>query len=303
MSALREIETAIRAAGKRAGAAVVGIGRGWRGGSGFVVRDGRVLTAAHNLRGEETTVTFADGRRADARLAGVDRERDLAALAVETGDVAAPEWAPAGAAALGAAVIAVANPGGRGLRATLGFVSAPERAFRGPRGRRVAGIEHSAPLPRGSGGSPLLDADGRLIGLNAVRLDGGLILAVPLQAENRDGVEALWRGDVAAPVRLGVAVAPPHVARRLRRAVGLPEEDGLLVRGVEGGSAAERAGLRRGDLLVAAGERPIASIDDLHEELDRAGAGGTLAIDLLRGAERERVSVALESAGTEEARR
>src|SRR5919199_921222 len=91
-------------------------------------------------------------------------------------------WDPeaAGALAVGAPVLALANPGGHGLRTTFGLVSATGRSFRGPRGRRVPGsVEHTAPLPRGSSGGPLVDPDGRLLGLNAVRREGGLILAVP----------------------------------------------------------------------------------------------------------------------------
>src|SRR5207237_7224960 len=124
----------------------------------------------------------------------------------------------------GRSVLALANPGGRGVWVTPGFVSSTARSFRGPRGRRVSGaIEHTAPLPRGSSGGPLVDGDGRLLGINAVRVDGGLILAIPADESLRDRVEALGRGEAPTRVRLGVAVAPPRVARRLRRAVGLPE--------------------------------------------------------------------------------
>ena len=139
-------------------------------------------------------------------------------------------------AAIGRSVLALANPAGRGLRVTPGFVSSTARSFRGPRGRRIAGaIEHTAPLPRGSSGGPLVDTDGRLLGINSVRVDGGLILALPADEALRERVEALGRGEAPKRVRLGVAIAPPRVARRLRRAVGLPERDGVLVRAVEEG--------------------------------------------------------------------
>ena len=150
-------------------------------GSGVVVAPGRVLTNAHNLRHDEATVTFADGRTETARVAGSDADLDIAVLEVDTGDTEPVGWAPDDRAAveIGRLVFALGNPGGRGLRVTPGFVSSAARSFRGPRGRRIAGaIEHTAPLPRGSSGGPLLGADGELLGINSVRVDGGLILAI-----------------------------------------------------------------------------------------------------------------------------
>jgi serine protease Do len=215
MSSIKELQTAIGSAAERVGPAVVGFGRGWGRGSGVVVAPGRVLTNAHNLRGEEITVSFPGERREAGRVTGVDPDLDLAAVAVDTGDVEPVQWDPAAPApGIGTAVIALANPGGRGLRATPGFVSSQGREIRGPRGRALAGIEHTAPLPRGSGGGPLVDLEGKLLGLNAVRLDGGLIVAVPADARLAERAERMWNGTAAQPVRLGVAIAPPRAARR-----------------------------------------------------------------------------------------
>jgi S1-C subfamily serine protease len=295
VSLLEEIESSVQAAVDRTGRAVVGIGRGWGRGSGFVLAPGRVLTSAHNARHDEVTVTFADGRRAAGRVLGSDGDLDLAVIDVDTGDAPAVDWpqdeqpVPAGRA-----VLALANPGGRGLRVTPGFVSSTARSFRGPRGRRISGaIEHTAPLPRGSAGGPLVDVDGRLLGINAVRVDPGLILALPADATVRERVEALGRGERPQTVRLGVAIAPPRVARRLRRSVGLPEREGLLVRAVERDSAAERAGVERGDLIVAANGAEVDRVDTLYEALDAASAGGKLELKLVRGAEERDVAVEL----------
>jgi serine protease Do len=166
------------------------------------------------------------------------------------------------------------------------------RSFRGPRGRRIGGaIEHTAPLPRGSSGGPLVDLDGRLLGINAVRQDGGLILAIAVDRTLRERVDALGRGEAPARLRLGVAIAPPRVARRLRRAVGLPEFDGVLVRAVEEGSAAERAGIERGDLIVGAAGRQIDRVDTLYDALDGARASEQLELTVLRGADERTVVV------------
>ena len=316
MDAVTTLQDTIAGAAETVGPSVVGLGRGWGHGSGVVIADGHVLTSAHNLRRDETTVSFADGRRETGTVAGVDSDLDLAVLAVDTGDVPAVRWEPAvsdgngeaaeagstsaaggagagsGALGIGTPVVALANPGGRGLRVTLGFVSSGGRSFRGPRGRRIRGaIEHSAPLPRGSSGGPLVDPEGNLLGINSLRLDGGLILAVPADASVKERVLLLARGEAAAPHRLGVAIAPPRVARRLRSAVGLPERDGLLVRAVEDGGPADGAGVEKGDLIVAAGGAPTENVEALYTALDSIpAAGGDLELTVVRGIEERTVT-------------
>jgi serine protease Do len=297
MAVLEEVTQAVRSVAERVGPSVVGLGRGWGRGSGVVLAEGSVLTTAHNLRGDEVTVTFADGRRETGTVAAVDADGDLAVVSVPTGEAEPVEWGDPDDLAAGSVVVALANPGGRGLRTTLGLVSATGSRLRGPRGRRIRGtIEHTAPLPRGSSGGPLVDPEGRLLGLNAVRMDGGLIVAIPADSALRERAEGLARGDAPARPRLGVAIAPAHVARRLRRAVGLPERDGLLVRWVEEGGPAERAGIEKGDLIVAAAGEPVTRVDDLHPRLDAAG-GGELTLTVVRGAEEREVTVALEPVG------
>ncbi|MDQ6803527.1 MAG: S1C family serine protease [Actinomycetota bacterium] len=293
MNLLLELETSVQAAVDRVGPTVVGLGRGWGVGSGVIIAPGRVLTNAHNLRHDETAVSFADGRRASAHVAGVDQDIDLAVLDVDTADLAPIGWAEGtDEAPIGRAVLALGNPGGRGLRVTPGFVSASARSFRGPRGRRIAGaIEHTAPLPRGSSGGPLTDLEGHLLGINSVRVDGGLILAIPVGGALRERVEALGRGEAPKRVLLGVAIAPPRVARRLRRAVGLPEREGVLVREVEGDSPAAVAGIERGDLLVAAAGKALERVETLYEALDVARADGQLELTIVRGTEERTVTV------------
>jgi serine protease Do len=333
MDAVTTLQDTIAEAAETVGASVVGLGRGWGHGSGVVIGEGQVLTSAHNLRRDEVTVSFADGRRETATVAGVDSDLDLAVLAVDTGDAPAVKWEPAGAAdgdvgetggaagetgvaageaggeaaaaprvpgvpGIGTPVVALANPGGRGLRATLGFVSSGGRSFRGPRGRRIRGaIEHTAPLPRGSSGGPLVDADGNLVGINSLRLDGGLILAVPTDAAVEERIRLLARGEAVTPHRLGVAIAPPRVARRLRSAVGLPERAGLLVRAVDEDGPAARAGVQKGDLVVEAGGSPTENVEALYTALDGVpAAGGELELMIVRGTEERTVTATFEGA-------
>jgi serine protease Do len=298
MEALKALQEAIAGAAEKVGPSVVGLGRGWGLGSGVVIGEGHVLTNAHNVRREQVTVVFADGRRETGEWTAADPDLDLAVISVDTGAVAPIVWEPGDAPGTGTPVVALANPGGRGLRTTLGFVTSDGRSFRGPRGRRVAGaIEHTAVLPRGASGGPLVDVDGRLLGLNALRLDGGLIVAVPATAAVKERVQGLARGEASSTPRLGVAIAPARAARRMRRAVGLPEHAGLLVRAVEDGSPAAAAGIEAGDLLAAANGNELATVDVLYEALDAVSSGGSLDLTVVRGTEERSVEVGFEATG------
>src|SRR5207248_3577436 len=198
----------------------------------------------HNVRGDQVTVTFADGRTADGSVAGHDIDGDLAVINVDTGGAPALQWASGSSAELGMPVFALSNPGGRGLRVTFGFVSGIERTFRGPRGRRITGsLEHTAPLLPGSSGGPVLNAVGELLGINTNRLGEGFYLAIPADEALRGRVDALARGESVRPPQLGIMITPSRVARRMRRAVGLPDAEGLLIRDVAEDSPAARADL------------------------------------------------------------
>ncbi len=297
MSILDEVQASIRQLAEGAGASVVGIGQRWGLGSGIVLAEGRVLTNAHNVRGDQVTVTFADGRTTDGTVAGHDIDGDLAVIEVDTAGAPALPWAAAASAELGMPVFALANPGGRGLRVTFGFVSGIERTFRGPRGRRITGtLEHTAPLLPGSSGGPVLDAAGQLLGINTNRLGEGFYLAIPADQALRGRADALARGESPPSPQLGVAIAPGHVARRLRRSVGLPDTDGLLIREVMDDSPAARAGLAQGDLIVAAGGQPVRTPDDLYDAL-RAAQADSIQLNVVRGTDERTIEVSFAGNG------
>ena len=299
MSAIEELQTAVGNLAGRVGPSIVGIGRGTRG-SGVVLAPGKVLTNAHNLRGDQVTVTFADGRRVIGTVAGFDGDGDLAVIDVETGDAAALDWGDGDSLAVGSAVFGAGASHGGGTRVTFGLVSAVAREFRGPGGRRIDGsVEHTAPLAPGSSGGPLLDADGRLVGLNTNRIGEGFYLALPANEALRARVDALSRGEAPRRARLGVAVAPSHIAQRMRRSVGLPERDGVLVRGVEDASLAADAGIEAGDLLVEAGGKPLTDADDLFAALSALDL--PFDLKLVRGAEERTVRIGGGTAATGEA--
>jgi serine protease Do len=146
-------------------------------------------------------------------------------------------------------------------------------------------------MARGSSGGPVVDLDGRLLGLNTNRLGEGFYAAIPADAELKSRVDALARGESTTRRHLGVGLAPSEAARRLRRSVGLPDRDGLLVRAVDPDSPAGRAGVREGDLIVDAAGRPVTRVDDLFEALDGIGEGDSLPLGIVRGTEELSVSV------------
>lgn len=295
MGVLEELQAAAAGVAATAGPSVVGIGGGWGHGSGVVVGEGKVLTNAHNVRSDEVTVVFGDGRTATGQVAGVDVDGDLAVVNVDTAGAPAIAWAPGDTdLGVGAAVFALSNRGGRGLRVTFGLVSSVGRGFRGPRGRRIAGsIEHTAPMAQGSSGGPVVDAAGRFLALNTNRAGEGFYLALPADDDLARRVEALGAGQSPFRPYLGIGIIPGRMARRIRRAVGLPEQDGLLVRVVEEDSPAAAAGLEQGDYIVRAGGEAVSGIEDLYKAMEGLQPGGTLELALLRGTEERTVTITL----------
>ena len=158
-------------------------------------------------------------------MTGSDEDGDLVVLEVDTGDVAPATWAEQAPGA-GDVVFALSR-GGHRTRISYGMVSSVDVGFHGPRGRQVhGGIEHTAPLVRGSSGGPVADAaGGRVIGLNTHRTGRGFYVARPVDESLQSTIADLASGKSVVRPRLGVAVAPPEVAARLRASVGLPERE------------------------------------------------------------------------------
>ena len=287
MSVTDDLSTIARSVLETLGSAVVSIGQDGRG-SGVVIASGKVLTNAHNLRDRTTLVTFADGRSEQGSIAGSDDDGDLVVLDVDTGSVTPATWAEQMPEA-GNVVFALSR-GGHRPRISFGMVSAIDLAFDGPRGRQVhGGVEHTAPLVRGSSGGPIADADAHVVGLNTHRVGRGFYVARPIDATLRATIDDLAAGKSVVRPRLGIALAPPEVAAKLRASVGLPPREGLLVRGVEEDGPAAAAGIAEGDLLVAAGESALVSIEALHNALGFATE--TLTLTVVRGTDERVVTV------------
>ena len=195
MSALEELSGAIRAVNDAAGSAVVGIGRGIRG-SGVVIGDGRVLTNAHNLRGDEVTVTFRDGRSTRGTVRGVDPDGDLAVDRRRhdrrDGRSAGPTPSPVSATSSSA----LAATGAGAARVTAGSSPPSSRRSAGPAAAGSAAASSTPrrwPRARRAGRSST--AAGRLVALNTNRVGEGFYLARPADAALRERVDALGRGE------------------------------------------------------------------------------------------------------------
>ncbi len=287
---LEELTEAGRRVAESTATSVVRIeGRG-RGACGVIIADGRILTNAHNISHHDISVRLASGKVVDATVAGTDVDGDLAILEAETEGAAALQMSDS-EPAIGQPVFAV-SVAARGLRVTFGLISAVDQAFRGPRGRRISGsIEHTAPMARGSSGSALVDASGKLLGLNTNRVGGGLYQALPMDAKLQARIESLAAGRSVERARLGIAVAPSWVAGRMRTAVGLEPRDGLLVREVDTDGSAGAAGIAVGDLIVGVGDRTVTEPDDLTDALE--ASEGVLEVRIIRGTDESTVSVTL----------
>jgi S1-C subfamily serine protease len=302
MDGTGQLRDRVRRVVDAAAGGVVRVGRHGGRGCGFVIDRGVVVTNAHNLRDRTTEITFADGRAVQARALGMDVDGDLAVLEVDTGDATPLTWATE-PVELGDPVFAVVRTPD-GTRVTSGSVSGVDRSFRGPRGRRITGaVEHTAPLARGSSGSPVVDESGAVVGITTLRLGDGFFVALPASDELRARIHELRAGRAPRRRLLGVALAPAHITRRLRRAVGLPDRQGVLVRVVEPGSAAERAGLKAGDLITSVGDNDteVTSADDVAAALDAVPDGGALRLHVVRGTDEIDLAAPLDAESADQA--
>jgi len=259
-------------------------------GSGFVFTpDGFVLTNSHVVHGAtRVEAAFPDGRRMRAELVGDDPATDLAVLRVPPVSLTVAELGDSATLRVGQLVVAIGNPLGFQSTVTAGVVSALGRSFRSVGGRLIDDvIQTDAALNPGNSGGPLVDARGRVVGVNtAVILPAqGICFAVGINTAKVVTGQLIRHGKIRRG-RIGVAGQTVPLLRLAQRALGIDAKSGVLVTGVEPDSPAARAGLASGDTIVEYEGSAVTGIDDLHRLLTGDRIGVATSVVVLRGAER-----------------
>ena len=290
-------------------------------GSGFLYdTEGRVLTNFHVIENaEELIVTLADGRVYAAKITGVDPSSDLAVIRIEADDLPQPiPLADSDDLRVGQFVLAIGNPFGQRGTLTVGVVSALGRVIESPDGRFIGeAVQTDAAVNPGNSGGPLLDLQGRVIGVNSQivspsRASAGIGFAVPANTVSRVAPQLIARGRYPHPW-LGVQTLDltPVRAAILRQAeVQVSADVGLLVIEVVPGSPADRAGIRGGteivrigriylptggDIIIAFDDRPVANLQELTVYLEtETTVGDAVDVTILREGSEQQVQVTLD---------
>lgn len=273
-------------------------------GSGVVIdANGLILTNAHVVeRVDQVSITLADGEQRDGRVVGTDPVTDLALVRLDQGTSPAP--APLGdseALDVGDWAIALGTPYGLERTVTLGIVSSLHRNISslGFSDKRLDLIQTDAAINPGNSGGPLVNASGEVIGINTLVRSGpgaGLGFAIPINLARRVADQLVADGQVVHPY-LGLQLVPltARIAREHNEdpnaLLQLPERSGALVQTVVPDSPAQRAGLRRGDVVVGAGDMVVIDPQTLLAEVDRAELDAPLALEVLRNGKPLRLSV------------
>ena len=278
MNGLQSLSNDLAAAVERGGRAVFGVnGRARLGSTGVHWRQGLVVTADHTVHvDDEVTITRPDGRALTARVAGRDPTIDIAVLKVDAPGVEVADVADSDAVRVGHIVLAL----GAGPRASWGVVSSIGE------GRRAAGelLHLDLTLYPGFSGGPLVDVQGRVIGINTSGSSRHWQLAIPAAAVNRVVDELVRRGRIPRAY-LGVSTQPVRLPEALRQKLSLDQQTAVIVVEVQSGSPAAAAGLSIGDVILSLAANRITDPTDLKAALRPDKVGESITASVLRGGE------------------
>jgi len=278
----------------RAGAGVVAINARERiPSSGVIWREGIVVTAAHTIKRDgDITIMLPDGRVATAILAGRDTSTDIAVLKVEEeAGIVPAEIGDASELRVGHMVLAVGRVSERGPSASLGIVSALGGEWRTWRGGLIDRfIRLDMGIYDGFSGSPLVDARGRVLGINTSGLARGGAFTIPASTVSRVADELLARGRIARAY-IGVGMHPVPLPDSVKVKLNLTNASGVIVLSIAPGGPADRAGLLIGDVLVALDGTTVADTDDVQAALGPERVGQDLNATVIRAGELTRLTI------------
>jgi serine protease Do len=270
-------------------------------GSGFIVRaDGVILTNAHVVDGAtEVTVKLTDRREFSAKVLGSDPRTDVAVLKIEAEDLPVAALGDSSSVRVGQWVVAIGSPFGFENSVTSGIVSAKSRTVPGSDREAVPFIQTDVAVNPGNSGGPLFDLNGHVVGINSQiysRSGGyqGISFAIPIETALNVQQQILETGTVRHG-RLGVGVQP--LTRQLAESFGLESTDGAVVTQVEKGSAAERAGLKAGDVILRVDDKHIIDTGQLVAVIANMLPGTKVELTLWR--EQKELKIPAELGGEE----
>ena len=276
-------------------------------GSGVIVTtDGYILTNNHVVDGaDEIKVELTDDRTLSATLVGTDKASDLALLKVSAGALHPIAIGNSENVRVGDVVLAVGNPLGVGQTVTMGIISAKGRSTSVGNGGYEDFLQTDAPINHGNSGGALVNTKGELVGINSQILssnDGniGIGFAIPSNMARNVMDQLRTKGRVTR-AQLGVTVqgVTPEMAENL----GLKQATGAIVSGVAAGSAAEKAGVKRGDVIQSFNGLPVHDTNTLRNRVADAGPGSTADVAILRDGSEKHLSVKLDEAAASKAAR
>ncbi|TMD06334.1 MAG: PDZ domain-containing protein [Chloroflexi bacterium] len=297
-ASLKDFSTELASAVDRASQSVVRINaRRGRAGSGIVWGDNLIVTADHVVENDDEIQVTAGEKTVKATVVGRDPGSDLAVLRAE--GLSAPAF-PRGSSAdlkIGNLVLAIGRP--NGLQATMGMVSSLGSAWRNWRGGdldRV--IQSDTTLYPGFSGGPLVDAEGRVVGLNSWHYGRGISVSIPIEAATRIVDSLKTHGRIKRPY-LGIGTQPVRLADPAKTKVN--QEGGLLVLSVEPDSGAGKGGVLQGDIIVALADKPTPHLNELFNALRQLEVGSTQTLRIVRAGETRDLKVTVGERGVQPA--
>jgi len=289
---LESLSNDLAGAVDRAGQSVVAIHARRRiPASGIHWRPGIIVAAHHTIqRDEEITVSLADGSSVAATLVGRDPTTDLAVLKVDEAKVPVASFAESSGLRVGALVLALGRPGSA-ITASLGVVSAIGGEWRTWHGGTIDRfVRLDVSVYDGFSGGPLIDAGGRVLGLNTSGLSRGAALAIPAETVNRVVDQLLKSGRVARGY-LGLGMQAVRLPAALVERLQMPNDIGLMVVSAEPGGPGDRAGILIGDVLIAVGDTPVSDPAELLAFLGGDQIGKPVTAKLIRAGEPTTVAI------------